>query len=92
MNENRNLILAVLLSAVVLFGWQYFVAGPQLEKERARQALLHHEHPAAKPQAAPNAPSSLPAGTSSLSRAEALEGGRGARRRSTRRRWTARCS
>ncbi|HTW33318.1 MAG TPA: membrane protein insertase YidC [Rhizomicrobium sp.] len=75
MNENRNLIAAALLSAVVLFGWEYFIAGPQLEKERARQALLHHEHPEAKPQAAPNAPSSLPAAPSSLSRADALKAG-----------------
>ena len=76
MNENRNLIIAAILSAVVLFGWEYFVAGPQLEKERARQALLHHEHPEAKAQAAPNAPSSLPvAGAGSLSRAVALKAG-----------------
>jgi YidC/Oxa1 family membrane protein insertase len=76
MNENRNLIIAAILSAVVLFGWEYFVAGPQLEKERARQALLHHEHPEAKAQAAPNAPSSLPvAGAGSLSRADALKAG-----------------
>jgi len=26
MNDNRNLVLAVVLSAVVLFGWEYFVA------------------------------------------------------------------
>ena len=75
MNENRNLIAAAILSALVLFGWEYFVAGPQLEKERARQALLHHERPGAKPQATPNAPSSLPTSTSSLSRADALKAG-----------------
>ena len=75
MNENRNLIAAAILSALVLFGWEYFVAGPQLEKERARQALLHHEHPGAKPQATPNAPSSVPTSTSTLSRADALKAG-----------------
>ena len=58
----------------MLFGWEYFVAGPQLEKERARQALLHHEHPEAKPQqAAPNAPALPVSGAGSLSRADALK-------------------
>jgi YidC/Oxa1 family membrane protein insertase len=73
MNENRNLIIAVVLSAAVLFGWEYFVAGPQLEKQRAQQALLHHMHPDAKPAAAPNAPASPVSGAGSLSRAEALK-------------------
>jgi len=40
MNENRNLILAIVLSGAVLFGWQYFVGMPQLAKDRAHQALV----------------------------------------------------
>jgi len=32
MQDSRNMILAVVLSMLVLFGWQYFVAGPQLEQ------------------------------------------------------------
>lgn len=41
-DNNRNMILAVVLSMMVLFGWQYFIAGPQLEQaqreaERAAQ-------------------------------------------------------
>ena len=40
MSEQRNLILAIVLSAIVLFGWQYFIAGPQMEQEQARQAAL----------------------------------------------------
>ncbi len=35
-SDNRNVILAVVLSMLVLFGWQYFFASPQIEK--ARQA------------------------------------------------------
>lgn len=35
--ENRNLILAIALSMTVLFGWQMFVIGPELEKEAAQQ-------------------------------------------------------
>ncbi|MEP1931981.1 MAG: membrane protein insertase YidC [Roseibium sp.] len=34
MSENRNTILAIVLSLVVLLGWQYFVAGPQLERQQ----------------------------------------------------------
>jgi YidC/Oxa1 family membrane protein insertase len=43
MNENRNLLLAVALSAVVLFGWEYFIATPQLKAQQAQQALAHQE-------------------------------------------------
>lgn len=49
MTENRNMILAIALSLAVLLGWQYFVAGPQLEKaQQAQQAQQ-----ATQPQAAP---------------------------------------
>src|ERR1700733_5467165 len=37
MIENRNPILAVILSGLVLLGWQYFFNLPQLEKQRAAQ-------------------------------------------------------
>jgi YidC/Oxa1 family membrane protein insertase len=39
MNDNRNVILAIVLSVIVLFGWQFFVAGPQMERAQ-RQAQL----------------------------------------------------
>ncbi|MBL8572734.1 MAG: membrane protein insertase YidC [Hyphomicrobiaceae bacterium] len=32
--DNRNIILAILLSVVVMFGWQYFVAQPKLDAGR----------------------------------------------------------
>lgn len=32
--ENRNLLLAIVLSVVVLFGWQYFYGVPQMEKQK----------------------------------------------------------
>ena len=38
--ENRNMILAIALSMAVLFGWQVFVVGPELEKEAARQQAI----------------------------------------------------
>jgi YidC/Oxa1 family membrane protein insertase len=37
MTENRNTILAVILSGLVLIGWQYFYNIPQMEKQRATQ-------------------------------------------------------
>jgi YidC/Oxa1 family membrane protein insertase len=37
MNDNKNTILAIVLSALVLLGWQYFFAVPQ---EKARQEQL----------------------------------------------------
>src|ERR1700689_4654127 len=37
MTDNRNTILAVILSGLVLLGWQYFYNVPQMEKQRALQ-------------------------------------------------------
>src|SRR6202045_1364897 len=39
MTENRNTILAVILSGLVLIGWQYFFNIPQMEKQRAAQQI-----------------------------------------------------
>jgi YidC/Oxa1 family membrane protein insertase len=38
MSEQRNLIIAIVLSVVVVFGWQYLVGVPKMEAERAKQA------------------------------------------------------
>jgi YidC/Oxa1 family membrane protein insertase len=43
MNNNKNLFLAIALSALVLFAWQYFVAMPQMKAEQTRQAALAHQ-------------------------------------------------
>src|SRR5665647_620330 len=37
MSDNRNTILAVILSGLVLLGWQYFFNIPQMEKQRAAE-------------------------------------------------------
>ena len=47
MQDNRNVIIAAVLAMAILFGWQYFVAGPQLE-----QAQRDAEYAAAQQQAA----------------------------------------
>src|SRR4051794_13317489 len=52
MTDNRNTILAVILSGLVLIGWQYFFNLPQMEKQRAtQQAQGEMSKPA--PQATP---------------------------------------
>jgi YidC/Oxa1 family membrane protein insertase len=35
---DKNTILAIVLSAIVLIGWQYFIGMPQLEKQKQEQA------------------------------------------------------
>ena len=45
--ENRNMILAIALSMAVLFGWQMFVVGPELEKEAAMQQAIAEQEAAA---------------------------------------------
>jgi len=59
MGNNQNFILALVLSFVVLLGWQYFVAGPKMEAERQRQETQQQTAPeqSAAPEAqAPGAP------------------------------------
>jgi YidC/Oxa1 family membrane protein insertase len=38
-DNNRNFILAIVLSMTVLFGWQFFIAGPQIEQARKQQEI-----------------------------------------------------
>ncbi len=49
-SDNKNMILAIVLSAIVFIGWQYFYAGPQLQKQRdaqiAQQAETARNQPA----------------------------------------------
>jgi YidC/Oxa1 family membrane protein insertase len=49
MTDNRNTILAVILSGLVLLGWQYFFNIPQMEKQRAQQAQSELAKPAPQP-------------------------------------------
>ncbi|MGB0198383.1 MAG: membrane protein insertase YidC, partial [Candidatus Puniceispirillaceae bacterium] len=41
--ENRNLIMAVALSMIVLLGWQMFVIQPEMEREAAEQERIAAE-------------------------------------------------
>ena len=52
MTDNRNTILAVILSGLVLIAWQYFYNMPQMEKQRAqtqKQAELQKPAPQTTP-------------------------------------------
>ncbi len=58
MTDNRNTIIAVLLSGLVLIGWQYFYNIPAMEKQRAaQQATQQGQTQSGTPSTAP-APSS----------------------------------
>ena len=39
MNDQKNMILAIALSALVLIGWQYFIGMPQMEKQKTEAQL-----------------------------------------------------
>jgi YidC/Oxa1 family membrane protein insertase len=69
--NNRNMIIAIVLSIVVLFGWQFLVAGPQLEQAQRRAAIEQQQTatdtslaaPAADGSVAPAAAATQAAGT-----------------------------
>ena len=59
MSEQRNLLLAIVLSIVVVFGWQYFVGPPKPTPEQLRQQQTTEQqraNPAAQPGAGAAAP------------------------------------
>ncbi len=62
MNDQKNTILAIVLSAIVLIAWQYFVGMPQLNKEKQVQQQQQQEKVGPKPESGqPSQPSAVPA-------------------------------
>ena len=57
--QQKNLILAIVLSMAVVFGWQYFYAGPKLKEEQERLKRLQAETQQSQT-AAPAAPGTVP--------------------------------
>ncbi len=59
--NQKNLLLAIVLSVAVLLAWQFFYAGPKLKEEQERQARIRQEQaqtkepPAGAPKTAPDA-------------------------------------
>jgi YidC/Oxa1 family membrane protein insertase len=45
MKEHKNTILAVVLSILVIVGWQYFVGYPQMERQRQEAQLKQQSQP-----------------------------------------------
>ena len=43
MMDNKNFLIAIALSIAVLVGWQYFVAGPEIERARQEQLALEEQ-------------------------------------------------
>ena len=72
--DNKNFILAIALSMLIIFGWQYFYAGPKLQKEHAAQqtAQTTTETPAATTAAGGQVPGTA-AVTTALTRDDALK-------------------
>jgi YidC/Oxa1 family membrane protein insertase len=60
MTDNKNTILAIALSALVLIGWQYFFAGPQ-EKARQEQLQAQQQKQSAPTPGQPGQPVQPPA-------------------------------
>src|SRR5271165_598658 len=52
MIEHKNTILAIVLSLIVVVGWQYFVGYPQMEKQRREAELKQQEQAQLQPGAA----------------------------------------
>ncbi len=56
-DNQKNLVIAIVLSMAVLFGWQFFYAAP---KEQERQSRIRQEQAAKAKEQAPPAPSATP--------------------------------
>jgi YidC/Oxa1 family membrane protein insertase len=60
MSEHKNTILAVVLSLLVILGWQYFIGYPQMEHQR-QEAQLKQPQPGATQPATPAPNTAQPA-------------------------------
>src|SRR6185312_15513783 len=66
MTDNRNTILAVILSGLVLIAWQYFYNMPQMERQRAQtqaQTELNKPSPQTAPGSTTPQPGAAPSAT-----------------------------
>jgi YidC/Oxa1 family membrane protein insertase len=77
MSDNRNTIIAVILSGLVLIAWQYFYNVPQMEKQRAeaqRQAELQKPPAQPTPGQTPATPSPTASSTPTATQPTAVTG------------------
>ncbi len=61
MGDHKNTILAVVLSLLVVVGWQYFIGYPQMEKQRQQAELKQQEQSQVQPGATNRAGTDQPA-------------------------------
>ena len=72
--NNKNFILAIILSMAIIFGWQYFYAGPLAEKAKKQAEIAQTTTPATTTTATSGGAVQVPAGTvGPLTREKALE-------------------
>ncbi len=55
MSEHKNTILAIVLSLLVVVGWQYFIGYPQMTRQQEQAQLKQQENKQAQPGASPSA-------------------------------------
>jgi YidC/Oxa1 family membrane protein insertase len=75
MIEHKNTILAIVLSLIVVVGWNFFIAKPQIERQQREAQLKQQE------QTQLQQPQAQPGGHPANGRA--IRAGRSGRRRST---------
>jgi YidC/Oxa1 family membrane protein insertase len=75
MGNNKNTIIAVVLSLLVVVGWQYFVGYPQMERQRQQAELKQQEQsqvqPGATNRAGTDQPQAAPSGAPGATAPEA---------------------
>jgi len=59
MNEHKNTILAIVLSLIVVIGWEYYFARPELQNQAQQQSQQQEQKP---PQPQPNNPGGAQSG------------------------------
>ncbi len=77
MMDNKNFLIAIALSIAVLVGWQYFFAGPEIERARQQQQIAEQQKAAdqvTQPDTSGSG-SAQPAGTSAAPTAAGGGGG-----------------
>jgi YidC/Oxa1 family membrane protein insertase len=67
MADQKNTLLAIVLSVIVLVGWQYFFASPQLEKQKQIQQQQQAQQQTKTGPQGPQTPSAAPTGPQSPS-------------------------
>jgi len=61
MIEHKNTILAIVLSLIVVVGWNFFIAKPQIERQQHEAQLKQQERTQLQPQAQPGGGAATPA-------------------------------